>query len=170
MDKSKIKNQKSKIDESNKSEQIENLENQVKRTLADYQNLEKRVAEERKDWIKNSNKNLILRLLPTLDTIMLAQKHVEDQGLRLSVQQFLDALKLEGVEKIKTEGEQFDPVRMEAVEVSLGEEGKVLSEVRAGYLLNGEVLRPAQVKVGKSKIDEKAEEEAKQEEQRGDYM
>jgi len=51
-----------------------------------------------------------------------------------------------------------------------GEEGKVLSEVRAGYLLNGEVLRPAQVKVGKKEIDQKVEEEAKKEEQRGDYV
>lgn len=156
--------------EAHKSEEIENLENQVKRTLADYQNLEKRVAEERRDWIKNSNKNLILRLLPTLDTLNLAQKHVEDQGLKLSVQQFLNALQAEGVEKIKTEGEQFNPALMEAVEVVSGEEGKVLSEIRAGYTINGEVLRAAQVKVGKKEIDQKAEEEAKQEEQRGDYM
>lgn len=156
--------------ENHKSEEIENLENQVKRTLADYQNLEKRVSEERRDWIKNSNKNLILRLLPTLDTLNLAQKHVEDQGLKLSIQQFLDALRAEGVERIKTEGEQFDPALMEAVEVASGEEGKVLAEIRAGYTINGEVLRAAQVKVGKKEIDQKAQGTAKQEEQRGDYM
>lgn len=153
-----------------KSEEIENLENQVKRTLADYQNLEKRVAEERKDWIRSANKSLILRLLPTLDTLILAQKHVESEGLNLSVAQFLEALKGEGVERIKTIDENFDPSKMEAIEVELGEEGKVLSEVRAGYTLNGQVLRAAQVKVGKSEIEEKVEEEAKKEEQRGDYM
>lgn len=150
-------------------EKIQELEDQVKRTLADYQNLEKRQAEERKDWIKNSNKGLILRLLPALDTLSLASKHVEDEGLRLSIQQFQDALKAEGLERIETEGKHFDPKTMEAVEVQIGEEGKVIAEVRAGYLLNGEVLRPAQVKVGKREIDQKVEEEAKLEENRGDY-
>ena len=150
--------------------QIEESENRLKRALADYQNLEKRVAQDRSDWIKNSNKSLLLRLLPRLDTLIMAGSHIDDEGLKLSIQQFMDALKAEGVERIQTEGREFDPKTMEAVEVGEGEEGKVLSEVRAGYLLNGEVLRPAQVKVGKKEIDQKVEEEAKKEEQRGDYV
>lgn len=165
----KIKNQKLNI-KNEEQEKVQELENRLKRTLADYQNLEKRQAVERRDWIKNSNKNLLLRLLPALDTLNLAKQHVEDEGLKLSIQQFQDALKSEGIERIETEDRQFDPKTMEAVEVGQGEEGMVLSEIRAGYLLNGEVLRPAQVKVGKRQIDQKAEEEAKKEEQRGDYM
>lgn len=166
-----MKNQKSNIKNQNEDENKKTeLEEQIKRVLADYQNLEKRIAEEKKDWIKNSNKNLLLRLLPSLDTLMRASEHVEDQGLKLAISQFQDALKGEGIEKIQTEDQQFDPNTMEAVEVGEGEEGKVLSEVRAGYLLNGEVLRAAQVKVGKKEIDKKAEEEAKIEEQRGDYV
>lgn len=162
-----VKNQKSNIKEEKETGKVQELENQVKRTLADYQNLEKRTTEERKDWIKNSNRNLILRLLPSLDTLMRASEHIEDQGLKLAISQFQDALKAEGIERIQTEDQQFDPKTMEAVEVQIGEEGKVLSEVRAGYTLNGEVLRAAQVKVGKENIDKKAEETVKQEEQRG---
>lgn len=153
-----------------KDQKFEELENQLKRVLADYQNLEKRQVAERSDWIRNANRNLILRLLPALDTLNLAKKHVEDEGLKLSIQQFQDALKAEGIERIETEGQNFDPKTMEAVEVQTGEEGKVLSEVRAGYMLNGEVLRPAQVKVGKKSIDQKDEEEAKLEESREDYV
>lgn len=153
-----------------KKEELENLKNQLKRALADYQNLEKRVAQDRSDWIKNANRDLLLRFLPTLDTLNLAQKHVDDEGLKLSVQQFLDALKSEGVQKIETIGAHFDPKTMEAVEVEEAEEGKVLEEIRAGYTLNGEVLRPAQVKVGKQKIDVREEEKVKEESQRGDYM
>ncbi len=159
---------KAKHDESQKK--IDELESQLKRTLADYQNLEKRTIEERRELIKSASKGLILRLLPTLDTLILAKQHVKDEGLDLSVKQFTDALKNEGVEKIQTIGQNFDPNTMEAVETRQGEEGKVLDEARAGYLMNGKVLRPAQVVVGKAKIDQKEKEEAKEEMQRGDYM
>lgn len=164
---------KTKIDSNsgeNKKSALEQALDQTKRMAADYQNLEKRITEEKSSWIKIANKQLLLRLLPTLDTLMLAVKHVDDEGLKLAISQFQDAMKAEGIERIETQGQNFDPKTMEAVEVEEGEEGKVLEAVRAGYTLNGEVLRPAQVKVGKQKIDSKEEEKAKQESQRGDYM
>lgn len=149
---------------------IDELQNQLKRALADYQNLEKRTHEERHEQVRSANRYLLLRLLPVLDTLLLAGRHVEDEGLKLSIKQFQDVLKQEGVERIETENKHFDPKIMEAVEVEKGDEGKVLSEIRAGYILNGEVLRVAQVKVGKQKIDSKEEEKVKEELQRGDYM
>lgn len=126
----------------------EELKNQVKRAVADYQNLEKRVAEQRQEWARSASKDLIVRLLPVLDTLMLAQKHTEDQGIKLSVQQFLQTLKQEGVEQIKTVGEDFDPHTMEGVGQAEGEEGKVVEEVRPGFVLYDKVIRPAQVLVG----------------------
>lgn len=128
---------------------FEELENQVKRTLADYQNLEKRTAEERSKWIKGSNKDLILKLLPVLDTLYLASNHLNDEGLKLSIQKFHEILGQEGIEDFNTKGMIFDPNLMEAVGAKEGEEGRVLEEVRFGYKLHGEVLRPAQVIVGK---------------------
>ncbi|MFH1832723.1 MAG: nucleotide exchange factor GrpE [Candidatus Levyibacteriota bacterium] len=135
---------------------LEDLENQIKigqdnykRVLADYQNLEKRVEKEKKEWIVSANKDIILRLLPVLDTLIMAQIHVGDEGLNLSIQHFLDVLKSEGVEKVETVGKEFNPHTMDCVEVIEGEEGKVLEEVRAGYLISGKALRPAMVKVGK---------------------
>ena len=134
------------------------FEDKYKRVLADYQNLEKRVTEERKELILKSNKDLLLRLLPVLDTLILVAKHSkDDQTLNLSVKQFFDILKVEGVEKIETQGANFDPNRMECIETvevdpstSSGEEGKVIEETRAGYRLYDQVLRPAQVTIGKS--------------------
>ena len=132
-------------------EKYEELENQLKRTLADYQNLEKRVAEDRAEWIKMANKQLLLRLLPALDGLMLAEKHTKDQGIALSIKAMLDALKTEGVEKIEVAGKDFDPNTMECVQVIEGKEnGKVAEELRAGFTLYGKVLRPTQVAVGKS--------------------
>src|SRR3989338_7613653 len=102
-----------KITKLEKTKEIETqekeLENQLKRVLADYQNLEKRAAEEKQELIKSANRGFILRLLPALDTLILAQKHTNDQGLKLSVQQLFDILEREGVVKIETMGENFDP-------------------------------------------------------------
>lgn len=130
--------------------EVENLENQLKRALADYQNLEKRIMEEKSSWIKIANKDLILRLLPGLDSLTLAEKHTQDEGVKLSIKHFLDSLEQVGVSKIETETKDFNPNLMEAVTTTDGEEGKVVEEVRAGYILNGQVIRPAQVVVGKS--------------------
>lgn len=132
------------------NKEIENLENQLKRTLADYQNLEKRIAEEKSSWIKIANKDLLLRLLPGLDSLILAEKHTQDEGVRLSIKHFLDILEEQGVSIIETEGKDFNPNLMEAVTTIEGEEGKVIEETRAGYTLNGQVIRPTQVVVGKS--------------------
>ena len=131
--------------------ETEELKNQLARAVADYQNLQKRNERERQDWIRTANKDLILRFLPALDTLMLAGKHVSDQGLALSIQQFLDTLKNEGVEKIETVGKSFDPNVMECIATGEGEEGKVIEEIRVGYTLNDSVLRPAQVRVGKNR-------------------
>lgn len=128
---------------------IEELENQVKRALADYQNLEKRVQEDKKEWIRSANRELILRILLVLDTLTTASIHSDDANLKVSVAQFLDVLKGEGVEKIETVGKPFDPTHMEAVTTAEGEENKILEEIRAGYTLHGKVLRVAQVKVGR---------------------
>jgi molecular chaperone GrpE len=131
--------------------QIEAWEAKYKRALADYHNLQKRVNEERLQWIGQANKDLLLRILPILDTLMLAEKHNKDQGIMVSIQQFLDILKAEGVIRVKTVGEAFDPQSMECVTTGEGKEDIIIEEIRAGYLLNDKVLRAAQVIVGKGK-------------------
>src|SRR3990167_6138099 len=66
---------------------VEELESIAKRALADYQNLEKRVREEKRGWILSTNRQLILRLLPVLDILVMASQHVDNQGLQLSIKQ-----------------------------------------------------------------------------------
>jgi len=126
------------------------LENSYKRSVADYQNLEKRIAEEKISWIKLANKNLLFKLLPGLDSLLLAEKHTQDKGVKISIKHFLDILEQDGVKKIETVGKDFDPNLMEAIGTAEGDEGKVLEETRTGYMLFDQVLRPAQVIVGKS--------------------
>jgi len=128
----------------------EEYEGKYKRALADYQNLEKRTREERSEWIRSSGRDILLRLLPVLDTLSLANKHVEDQGIKVTLQQFLDVLKAEGVVKIETAGKKFDPHQMEAIDVT-DDGDDVIEEVRDGYMLHDRLLRPAHVRVGKKK-------------------
>jgi molecular chaperone GrpE len=145
------KKQNEEIQESEKQNlEFENLENQLKRALADYQNLEKRIAEEKGIWLKVANRNLLLKLLPGFDSLLLAEKHTQDEGVKLSIKHFQDILENEGVKKIETVGKDFDPNLMEAIGTTQGEDNKVIEEVRTGYMLFDQVLRPAQVIVGKS--------------------
>lgn len=130
-------------------EEIVLLKEQLARALADYKNLEKRLDEEKKEFIKYANKELLVRLIPALDTLFLAGKYTSDEGIRLTVKTMLDTLKDVGVERIDAEGKEFNPEFMEAVDTGEGEENKVIEEMRPGFALNGKVVRPAQVKVGK---------------------
>lgn len=125
------------------------LEDQFKRAVADYRNLERRVDEERRETIKLANKDLIISLLPAFDTLFLAGKYTQDQGVKLTIQRILEVLKENGIEKVATDNLQYNPETMECVEVVEGEKDKVVEEMRPGFLLYGKLIRPAQVKVGK---------------------
>lgn len=146
------------------------LENQLKRAVADYHNLEKRVAEGRSELTKWGTGELLVKILPVLDhleTVVQSGRQVLSErseskdwfrGVELAVKELNQVLQLEGLEQIASDG-QFDPNLHEAVDVremppsldSSGEpkDNKILEVVRKGYTLNGKVLRPAQVVVGK---------------------
>src|SRR5665811_1135759 len=145
---SKKKNEEKEEKKDKSREKCDEFENQLKRSLADYKNLEKRVAKDRGNWIKLANKQILIRLLPALDALLLAEKHTKDEGVSLSIKTFIDALREEGVERIEVKGKDFDPLLMECVQVVEGEEGKVIEEVKSGFILYDKVLRPAQVIVG----------------------
>lgn len=127
---------------------IASLEDQLKRAVADYRNLEARVREEKIDFIKYANKSLIEQLLPAFDTLLLAEKYTEDQNLSITVKHVLEVLKNAGVEKVETVGRPYDSATMEAVDVVEGEPDKVVEESQPGFTINGKIIRPARVKVG----------------------
>ena len=75
-----------------------------------------------------------------------------EEGYRLSLGHLDDLLFQFQVQPIECQGKLFDPRRMNAVDVeatSLAEEGTVLFVYRSGYEWNGELYRPAQVRVAK---------------------
>jgi len=132
----------------NLEKKTNDLENNWKRALADYKNLEKRIFEDKEQLAFYIKKQTIESTLPFLDNLEKIEEHIKDKGLELTLKDFKQTLSSMGVEEIKALGDDFDSSKMEAVEISKGEKNKVLKILSKGYLLNGKLLRPARVIVG----------------------
>ncbi|OGC49973.1 nucleotide exchange factor GrpE [candidate division WWE3 bacterium RIFCSPLOWO2_01_FULL_37_15] len=135
-------------------QKLSEMENNWKRALADYKNLEKRIVEERVDFVSYSTSLLISRLLNVLDNLENLEKHNGDMGLKLTLKEFRQILNEEGLLEIDTLGKGFDSNTMEAIETVEGEEGKAVEVVLKGYMLKNKLLRPAKVKVGQKQKEE----------------
>ena len=131
-----------------KTEKIHELEEKYKRVLADYQNQERRFKEGQSQIVKMANATLLEKLLLNIDSLELAQKHLQDKGLQMVINQFFTTLEQEGLKEIKTDHSDFDPITMDCSEVVSGEKDKVVETITKGYYLFDQVLRPAKVKVG----------------------
>lgn len=127
---------------------IEDLEKKWKRALADYDNLEKRLNQEKNEFVKYANTCLIIKLLDTLDDLEKAEKYLKDKGLTLALDKLRLILKKEGLKEIKAEKEIFNPEIMDCVELVQGKKNTITAVVQKGYFLNQKVIRPAKVKVG----------------------
>lgn len=124
--------------------------NKLLRALADYHNLEKRVADERQELGRREVQNFILRILPFLDNLEQAEVFVKDKGLEIVKTSFLELLEKEGLKKIDVLNKEYDIHVAEAIDLVEGERDNIVVEVmRNGYKFNGQIVRPAQVKVSK---------------------
>jgi molecular chaperone GrpE len=138
-----------KVDE--KQNEIDSLKNQLARTLADYQNQNKRFQEERAQIFAYSSQKVLENLIPVLDILEKSQEHVQDQGLGMAISEFKRVLKEEGLEEIvPSVHNPFDHEVMEAVESveGEGEKGAVFETVLSGWKFKeGKIVRYAKVKV-----------------------
>jgi len=132
------------------------------RALAEYENLKKRVEKEKADTIKFSNQLLIMEFFPIMDSFDSAINSIERsdnkesflRGLKMLQTEFHRILEMNGLKKIKSVGEKFDPNIHQAEEEISSDKfsaGIIAEEMRSGYMLNNKLLRPAVVKVSKGK-------------------
>lgn len=130
------------------------------RTLADFDNYRKRTARDREELVKFATSDAVKDMLPTADNLMIALDQAKDKedpfvkGVRLAYEGFLKSLKDHGAEPFDSVGESLDPSRHEAIATLPSEtieEGKVSAEVKRGWMLNGRLLRAAQVVVSSGK-------------------
>lgn len=144
----KIKKEHGNIEELKKL--VEEYKHKYLRALADYQNFEKRVNEQKEEQIKNTTKKIVLNMLPFLDNLEKAEVFLKDEGLEMIKKQFQQALEKEGLKEIDVLGKEFDPHLAEAIDVVEGDKDNIITEVaRKGYMLGDKVIRVAQVKVSK---------------------
>jgi len=138
--------------------ELEELRKRLAYLAAEFDNYRKRVAREKEAMVSFGNEQLLRAILPFLDNLERAISLAGSSGsleallsgVRLTYDQFLAELRKFGLEQISAEGGAFDPNLHEAIAQIPWEgkpEGTVLSEGRKGYLLNGRLLRPAQVTV-----------------------
>jgi molecular chaperone GrpE len=131
------------------------------RERAEMENFRKRQERMAGDRVRRDKRELLAKLLDVVDNLerALAFQDTMDrdglqQGMRMLQWQLNELLKAEGLTAVPTVGEAFDPYMHEAVEaVPSAEhpEGTIIEEIRRGYKLGDDTLRPARVKVSSGK-------------------
>ena len=131
------------------------------RKTAELDNFRKRTERERSDIHQAAAVDLIEELLPLADDLERALAADASEagvrsyrtGVELIHRQLLDLLAKRGVTPIETEGQDFDPHYHQAVahEVSSGHRaGQIIDELGRGYMIRGQLLRAAMVRVAKA--------------------
>lgn len=138
---------------------IADLQDKYLRLSAEFDNYRKRTIKEKAEIIKTAAEKTITAILPVLDDMERAllnmQKSDDAQALREGMElinaKFLKILSQEGLNKIETEGADFNTDFHEAIAMipapSEDQKGKVLDCVQTGYKLNDKVIRHAKVAV-----------------------
>jgi molecular chaperone GrpE len=128
------------------------------RTRAEFENYRRRVERERDTAGREARRGLLRALVDLADGFDRALAHVHESpdsvaagvhGMQRSLKALLDA---EGVTPFESVGQTFDPTRHEAIAMVRDAgvaPGTVVDESARGYLWNGDLLRPAQVRVAR---------------------
>lgn len=141
---------------------MQKAEEQRLRTLADTENVKKRLTREAEDMKRYAAESILGDLLPALDNLDLALAHADNtdescknfiMGVDMTRKLLLDTLKKHGLERVDAErGTVFNPEFHEAMGMACEDDlddNTVSQAVQAGYQLKGRLLRPAKVLVNK---------------------
>lgn len=139
-------------------EQIEQLEDKVKRQLAEFENFRNRTDKEKQAMFETGAKSVIEKILPVIDNFERGFATVESEdeedafvgGMRMVYKQLLTELEKIGVKPIEAVGQEFDPNLHNAVMQVASEEyesGIVAQELIKGYTYRDTVVRHTMVAV-----------------------
>ena len=148
---------------SDEAQQLEKLaaelkekEERVLRLQADFENFRRRTAKEKEELSAVVTQGILKDMLPLLDNFERAMAaeakdgEAWQNGVELIFTQFGEVLKKNGLEKIETEGQKFDPNFHQAVMRVQNEEledDDIAQELQKGYMVKGRVIRPSMVQV-----------------------
>lgn len=149
--------------ESVKKEAVEeNWKDKYLFTLAEMENMRKRMQKERYEMSKFGIEGVISEFLPAMDNFENALKFAAQSspdvknwavGFEMILSQFKEVLNSHGIHPFHAEGMFFDPLHHEAVETFETQdhaEGLILQEFTKGYKSSTRTIRPAKVKVAKN--------------------
>jgi len=140
--------------------EYEELRDLLQRTQADFVNYRRRNEESRTEFAKFATSDMISQIIPVMDNFALAAKHVPKElegngwviGIQAVEKQLEQILSANGVERVESLGQEFDPSKHEALSethVEGKKDNEIVSEEMPGYLLNGKLIRPSKVIVNK---------------------
>ncbi|NVM52573.1 MAG: nucleotide exchange factor GrpE [Candidatus Helarchaeota archaeon] len=144
------------------------------RLQAEFDNFRKRSLKEKDDYIKFASSQLILKLLPILDSAELMLKNLEQElepnefkGIQMLFQELFGVLEKEGLTPIKAKGEKFDPFVHEILTIEYTDEypeETIIEVFQRGYRFQDRILRPSKVKISKIKKEEEKKLDSEREE------
>ena len=141
-----------------KDEQIEELNDRVKRQMAEFDNFRKRSEKEKSTMFDMGAKNVIEKILPVVDNFERGFTTVEEadkedafvQGMQQVYKQLMKELEAIGVTPIEAVGQEFNPDFHNAVmqvESEEYESGIIAQEFMKGYMYKDTVVRHSMVGV-----------------------
>lgn len=141
-----------------KDVQIEELQDRLKRQMAEFDNFRKRTEKEKAAMYEVGAKDIIEKILPVLDNFERGLAAVPEdekgssfaEGIEKIYKQFVKTLEDAGVETIEAVGQQFDPNLHNAVmhvEDEKYGENEIAMELQKGYKYRGSVVRHSMVQV-----------------------
>ena len=139
-------------------EKIAELEDRVKRQLAEFENFRNRTDKEKQAMFETGAKSVLEKILPVIDNFERGFSTVEEsdqddafvQGMQKVYKQLMDELDKIGVKPIEAVGQEFDPNLHNAVmqvESEEFESGIVAQEFMKGYMYRDSVVRHSMVGV-----------------------
>ncbi len=142
----------------NKQEKIDELEDKVKRQLAEFENFRKRTEKEKASMFEAGAKSVIEKILPVIDNFErgLATTKEEDatnphvEGMNMIYKQLMTELDKLEVKPIEAVGQEFNPDFHNAimqVESDEYESGVIAQELLKGYTYRDTVIRHSMVAV-----------------------
>lgn len=141
-----------------KDEQIEELNDRLKRQMAEFENFRKRSEKEKSQMFDMGAKTIVEKILPVIDNFERGLAAVPDDkkddpfitGMDKVYKQMLTELDAVGVKPIECVGQEFDPDFHNAVmqvENDELESGTVAQELQKGYMYKDSVVRHSMVSV-----------------------
>ena len=130
------------------------LNDQLLRLVADFENFKKRSAREREAYISLANERFAIDILEVVDNFERALK-ADDTHLRegiFQIQQLLNTQLLRnGITPLDAQKKQFNPAEHEAIAHVASDEpaGTIVAEISRGYRMHDKVIRYAKVAVSK---------------------